>query len=266
MVDRESMKSSLAFVLVLLGSLVLFAPSDNGSDLEGILEKCAEYCERLDKISLYFVCEEKITETIYGRAFPNEKNTYIYDYQLRRFGGAIDEQRILLKENGRQAYQKNAKLNTKRFSHKYIVFGPIGLLSWQQQPKYNYTIIKEVNYKGTKAVLVEATPKFPEAFDALYGKIWIGKEDFSILKIEWNPESMGNYKGIEETAKKYGGKPKILFATEFGFEKNKIRFPNKYYVEEIYILRNGRRFTRSKITVTYDNYKFFTVETNIKYQ
>jgi len=284
------LKIVLLFVFLLnpLSGRSEFVKKEAEYDLEKILEKCAEYCERLDNIALYFVCEEKITEVINnspssrltstgagitrmqlnasGRvSSPHERNIYVYDYQLKRFGGVIDEQRILLKQKGISTYIKNALLKTKRFFHKYIIFGPIGLLGRKQQEKYEYTKLKDVKYKGNQAVILEATPKFPEAFDALYGKIWIGKEDFSILKIEWNPKSMGNYEGIEQTAKEFKAKPKIVFVSEFGFEKNKIRFPNKYYVEEIYIFSRGQRFTLSKTTVIYDNYKFFTVETDIKY-
>lgn len=76
---------------------------------------------------------------------------------------------------------------------------------------------------------------------------------------------MTNYEDIEQIALQSHSSPKIQFVSEYGFEKNKIRFPNKYYVEEIYILPSGRRFSRSKTTVVYDNYKFFIVETTVKY-
>ena len=264
-----------------------YPQTEKRQELEEILKNCAEYCQRLENITLYFVCEENITEVIntryLSRVAPtrttlgsklkqeedsspwSDRKTFVYDYQLNRKGSFIDEQRILLKENGKKKNVGNARLQTKRFQHKYVVYGPIGLLGRKQQEKFDYSILKEVLYKGSKAVIIEATPKFPDEFDALYGKIWVGKEDSCILKIEWNPISMTNYEEIEKIAQQSHASPKLQFVSEYGFEKNKIRFPNRYCVEEIYIFPRGQRFNRSKTTVLYDKYKFFIVETAVKY-
>ena len=242
--------------------------SKNQTELEIILEKSAEYCERLENSSLYFVCEEAINEEIRQRnpALPAvERNRYIYDYQLITQGDTFEEQRILLEENGQNKKDLNVQLKTKRFHHKYIVFGPIGLLGRKQQKNYEYKILKEVMYKRDKAVILEASPKFPHEFNSLYGKVWIRKKDFNILKIEWEQESLENFEEIEKIAEWFGAKPKIIFVSEFGFEKNKIRFPNKYFVKEIYILPRGRRFLWSETTVVYDKYRFISVDAGVEF-
>ena len=286
------LKELVLILFVVIFSIQISSQTDNSEpgqkdELVRILENCADYCERLENITLHFVCKEKITEVInnryYSRVAPtlttlgtnkkleentspiDERNIFVYDYQLKRQGSVIDEQRILLNENGRKKNIANAQLQTKRFQHKYVVYGPIGLLGRKQQEKFEYTILKETIYKRSKAVIIEAIPNFPDDFDALYGRIWIGKEDFCILKIEWNPESLKNYEDIERIAQHNRTTPKIQFVSEYGFEKNKIRFPNKYYVEEIYIMRRGQRYSKSKTTVIYDDYKFFIVETEVKY-
>jgi len=242
--------------------------TEDQEELKIILEKCAEYCEKLNNSVLDFVCEEAITEEIRqrDRGLPGvEKNKYIYDYQLVRQGGTIDEQRILLKENNRKKNIIDAQLKTKRFHHKYIVLGPIGLLGRKQQEIIEYKILKEEFYKKEKVVILEASPKYPGEFNALYGKIWIRKRDFNILKIEWEQESLENFEDIEKIANRLHAKPKITFVSEYAFEKNEIRFPSKYSVEEMYILPNGIKHHMSRITVIYDNYKFFTVNTKVKY-
>ncbi|NOR53563.1 MAG: hypothetical protein GQ536_05705 [Candidatus Aminicenantes bacterium] len=91
------------------------------------------------------------------------------------------------------------------------------------------------------------------------------KSDFSILKTEWNQQSIENYDKIEELAKKLKAKPLITLVSEYAFEKKGIRFPSKYSIKEVYILRRGSRFLRSRKTVIYKDYQFFTVETDIKY-
>ncbi len=262
--------------------------SSNQTELETILKKCAEYCEKLSNSVLDFVCNEKIIEEINnddprsrrhslrggvfvtvkgaGRASPIEKNVYIYDYQLIRKERRIQERRILLKENGKERKEEDAQLKTKRFEHKHIVFGPLGLLSVQSQQNFDYKIVKEEGYKGEKVYVLEINPKSSIEIEALFGRAWVRKNDFSILKIEWNSISMGNYKRIEESAKELEAEPKITFVSEYEYEKNNIRFPSKYFVKEVYTNPIWGRFNKSEVEVIYKDYKFFTVETEVKYK
>jgi len=255
-------------------------------DLDQILEKCADYCEKLSNLVLYFVCREEITEQIHnynpvaighfsetdlkritkkGQNLPIEKNVYIYDYQVIRKENRTKERRILLEENGQEKNEKNAPLKTKRFEHEYMIFGPIGLLSKHQQQLHDYKFVKETRFKGEKVIVIEATPKSNFKLDKPFGKIWVRKSDFSILKIEWNPTSVKNYKKIEENAKKLNAMPQITFYSEFSFEKSGIRFPSKYSLKEEYINPKWGKFKKSEITVLYKDYKFFTVDTEVKY-
>ncbi len=261
--------------------------SSNQTELETILKKCAEYCEKLSNSVLDFVCQEKFTEEIHnyiprtrarypragmwivtdeGKVPAVERNIYIYDYQLIRKENRIQERRILLKENGKERKEEDAQLKTKRFEHKHIVFGPLGLLSVQSQRNFDYKIVKEEGYKGEKVYVLEINPKPSIEIEALFGRAWVRKNDFSILKIEWNPISMGNYKRIEESAKELEAEPKITFVSEYEYEKNNIRFPSKYFVKEVYTNPIWGRFNKSEVEVIYKDYKFFTVETEVKYK
>jgi hypothetical protein len=258
--------------------------SPDQAELETILKKCADYCEKLANSALFFVCRETIKEEIYQSGGPVvsvrtvtssgryairgirggrsiEKNTYVYDYQLIRKDNRIKESRILLKENGKKKNEKNAPLKTKIFEHKNVIMGPIGLLSDYWQRFHDYKIVK----KDKKTVVIEAVPKYGYKLNQLFGKIWVRKNDFSILKIEWNQEAIENYERIEEIAKKLKAKPLITLVSEYAFEQKGIRFPSSYSIKEAYIIGRGRRrFLRSKKTVTYKDYKFFTVEWEIK--
>jgi len=151
------------------------------------------------------------------------------------------------------------------FRHQHIILGPIGLLSEYWQDFYDYRIVNEEKYKRRKAIVIEAVPKFGFDLEHLYGKIWVSKDDFSILKIEWNPQSMENYKEIEKVAKELGMTPQITLTAEYAFEKNEIRFPSEYSVKEVYVDSRKRKMVKSKTRVVYRDYKFFTVETKVKY-
>jgi hypothetical protein len=238
--------------------------SSGQAELETILKKCAEYCEKLANSALFFVCKEKITEKISSRSAPmltdlkpsarvytsTVKRVYVYDYQLYRKGNDIKEERILLEENGKKKHEEN------------IVLGPIGLLSSHWQTFHDYRILKEEKFKGDKSVVIEAVLKPEHTFHHLSGKVWVRKTDFSILKIEWLQQSIGGYERVEETAKELRAKPHLTLIAEYGFEKNGIRFPSKYSLDEDYLLRGMRRFNQSKTVVVYNGYKFFTVETD----
>lgn len=255
-------------------------------EVKKILENCAEYCERLSHLVLYFVCREEITERIdhtdpkaLGQfssddpkrirkkaQFPVfEKSVYVYDYQLIRRRDETKEQRILLEENGQEKNERNAPLKTKRFKHTYMVFGPIGLLSRYNQQFYDYRIIKQTKLNDEEVFVIEATPKSDAESDKLFGKIWIKRSDYSILKIEWNQTSLENFEEIEKTASNLKAIPQITLITEYGFEKNKIRFPSKYLLEEEYVKSEGGRYEKSEVIVLYKDYKFFTVETEVKH-
>jgi hypothetical protein len=141
----------------------------------------------------------------------------------------------------------------------------VGLLSefWQQY--YDYRIVKREKFKGDRVVVIEAIPIPYLETDNLFGKVWIRESDFSIMKIEWEPKSIQNFEVIEEIAKKLNAEPEIRLFSEYAFEKNGIRFPSRYLITEGYNQKRGIRFARSKTTVTYKDYKFFTVETEVKY-
>ncbi|MDH5203994.1 MAG: hypothetical protein OEW69_12165 [Nitrospirota bacterium] len=249
---------------------------DSQTDLPSLLKKAAEYCQKLEHTSLYFVCMEEIKERIYYLNRPGRvglrptrfftENKYLYDYQLIRKGSQINERRILLEENGKEKNEENAQLKMQMFDHKYVIFGPIGLLSERWQQEHDYKIIGEKKYKGEQTLIIEATPKSSVDIDHLFGKIWIRKSDSSILMIEWNQASMRNFDTIKEVAKELNAEPDITFISEYDFEEKGIRFPSKYFVREEYVHSWRGRFKRSETTVTYKDYKFFTVETDVEFK
>jgi hypothetical protein len=265
-------------ILVLLLSLSILSVSlfpnpqsiseknDEQRSLEVILRETGEYCYLLEKAVIDFICLEEIEEEInWSKDYPSmrpwlKRNTYVYDYQFIKKNHRIEESRILLKENGRKKHEKNAKLKTSTFQYQNVLYGPIDLLNWERQDLFEYRIKADDKGDDETIVVLEAIPKSLEDYNA-YGKIWIKKDDFSILKIEWNPKSIRGYVRIEETAERYESEPDIIIITEFNYEKNSIRFPSKHSIQEAYIDEKGKKFIRSELTTVYSDYKFFTVET-----
>jgi len=259
--------------------------------LDSLLKKMAAYCLRLESAAFDFVCLEEITENInpaldvkppeslkewtfrdqqrrkYG--FPQElkkiKNSYIYDYQCIRDNREIREMRTLLEENKKKTNEPKAKLKTSIVVYGNALLSPVNIFGERFQPDYDYKIIGEDKINGRQVIIIDAVPK-PEAPDTknLYGKAWVDAETSDILKIEWSEKRIGRYDIFERRGERCKRKPRLTLHSEFQIEKNGIRFPSSMFIEEAYINKRGRAFVRSETTVIYKDFKFFTVEVEVK--
>ncbi len=257
----------------------------NQAKLKNILKKTAEYCERLKKMALFFVCHENIEEKIYfynrTRVYVSEdhesaaplqkvnlkqrrmkKSTYVYDYQMIKKRDKEEEKRILLKEGKKGKHVENAELKIRTYKAKFLVYGPVGFLSYYWQNHFNYEISGQDEINGTKAIIISASPTESREENYYFGKIWVDEKDFSILKIMWDAKIL---EGYEEKA--FPGVTKSLsWEVFYEVEKNGVRFPSRQLIKDIYLTEAGKQHPRFLTTFVYDNYKFFTVETEIQYE
>ena len=65
---------------------------------------------------------------------------------------------------------------------------------------------------------------------------------------------------IEEFAKSHDAEPQITAFSEYGREKNGLRFPSRNYSEQAYISPDKCIIVNARISVVYKKYNFFTVE------
>jgi hypothetical protein len=245
--------------------------------MERILKSAKDYCARLSRAALDFVCLEDIRERTRDRrmsypapagpwsSFPSWKedvveHTYLYDYQFISKDGQNTEKRMLLEYDGIKRKSDDATLLTNSFYFENVLFGPVDLLAESRQILYHYHLQGWDVIGGERACVIDAvpTPSFSEKINQ--GRIWLREKDSSIMKIVWDMKSLKHFAVITETAKKYKSVPLITQVTEFELEKNGVRFPSRFVVEEAYVDKKGKRFVKSEINVAYRNYRFFTVE------
>jgi hypothetical protein len=279
---------ALLFVIVAGGypySEKIENPNLEEEKLNTILKNCADYCTRLKNSALFFVCREKINEELfqrtrvyikskhsssrppaYYRLRGKTKNEYIYDYQLIKKGSKIEESRILLEENGVKKNEKNAPMKTQRFYSYKSVFGPVGLLSKEFQDLFDYNFVKEAKLKGLKVYIIEANPKKNIEEQPNYGKIWVDQKDFSVVKIEMLQESLHGFEAFAGTLDDAEVKPDFKTVHFYEIEKNGIRFPSRTEFEESYKGKRTPKFKISEVSIKYDQYRFFIVETTVKYK
>ena len=253
----------IALVLCLFPALSVAQSSPDQARVSAILSKSADYCQKLDKAALDFVCMEEVTETSYN--LTPDTDVYLYDYQFIRKAGGARERRDLVAVNGKRTDSRDAALRTGHFQYENVLFGPIGLLSRYWQAFLVYQIVGVDQLYGQKAVIVEAVPGAGLVEAHPYGRIWISEKDGSVLKIVWDQRSLGNFKMAEEWAKEHDAEPMFTAYSEYGFEKNGLRFPSRSYTEQAYMRKDRGKSPSAEISVIYKDYKFFTVETETIY-
>jgi len=252
-----------------------------------VLRLTKAYCARLDKAAFDFVCLEDIKEErtplselgadaiLLGYVRPGMMSSYrkpnrgwvrtfVYDYQFIRKAGQSVESRTLVEEDGRPKKEPNAVLETLSVRVQNALFGPTGLFSADRQPRHEYTIAGEETTDGQTVLLVDVVPRPPVDPGHVVGRAWILEKDASILKIEWNQTSVAGFELIQSIAQKLKAEPRLVSTTEYGVEKNGIRFPSRDTTEESYIRKDKKKDVRTKTTIVYRNYKFFTVETEVE--
>jgi len=254
---------------------------NNQEKLNQILNKTADYCERVKRIALYYVCVENtkdkiffyrssrsIKESPYGESelvpsriltLKRTRNySYLFDYQLIKQGKELKEQRIPLKKK-----KKNAELDV-RYSAKYLVYGPVGFLSRYWQDYFDYEIIGEERIGETLATVVKAIPTPNNEENRNFARMWINGKDGSILQIEWEPESILDYEGKTIRSLSEELETAVVWKVTYGIEKNGVRFPSRQHIQEFLVTEDKKRYIRNEITTVFGDYKFFVVETEIK--
>jgi len=289
-----SVKKQVCVLLVLVSMIVgtgmyhfMFVQGLEANDeeigLKKILEETANYCERAKGMALFYVCKEKITEKEFffsGTSFARsatereqrpfrvvstKEKKLLYDYQLIKKAGEMKEQRILLEEDGKKMYQENAELDKIKYVSENLVFGPVGFLSKYWQDYFNYEILGEGSVGGIKTLIIRSFPKEEMEENYNFGKIWIDKSNFQILKIEWEPVSIEHYEEGKIPTFLGEFKQSVLWTVDYGVEKNRVRFPSRQMVKEVFINEKGYKILKRELSCDYEDYKFFTVETEVKY-
>ncbi len=290
--SRLSMVSS-----ILVMAVVLFVPTGrlsartqnevkNEARLQEILRITGEYCERVKKMALFYICQENIIdiENFFRGVSPAlgmqkeerifnlrrvKRQTYRYDYQLIKKGDDFLEQRILLEKNGKKKLQENVNLSHLKYYSQYLIFGPVGFLSQSWQNHFTYSLIGEDMINGEPATIIQADPKESRLDNYSFGRIWINK-NFQIVRVEWEPASIQNYEDEILISRLGPFHKKVVWIADYTVEKNGVRFPSRQFVQEIFFRNSPDGFQQKAVKretrFDYTEYKFFIVETDIKFR
>jgi hypothetical protein len=279
-------------------------------ELEELLKGAAGYCEKLKKAAFHYLCKEKVVETQeplalgaedpsdatanpYGDAYARASGwvqreivdqTKIqkseHNYRLKKIGDQVKEEREAIADLVSEKetlppvlLDMNELRKSLRFLSSKAVFGPITLLEAQRQDRYHFRLLGHEELENRPTAIIEAFPKNEKDSQFIYGKVWIDREDFSVLKIKANPNSIRGYDKLIKLAEELNTRLFLDLETEFFKYRGGIRFPTQIHFEESYKgglfirqFRGSRQWTRTNTFTTYSDYLFFNVDMDVVYQ
>jgi hypothetical protein len=202
----------------------------------------------------------------------------LFNYRLIKSGDQVKEERDLVKEPQveKKKDQPAENLTTQqaikriRFLSGKPVFGPITLLARDRQGKYHFRLVGHQDLQGRPAAIIEALPKSETDALFIYGKVWIDTENFSVLKIKANPNSVVGYSRLKKFADQLNTKLFLELETEFFKFRDGIRFPTSILLHETYkggpfitSRRGTKGWTRTNTITNFTDYMFFNVDMEV---
>ena len=265
-----------------------FEAAESGSPIEAttpVLAKAGAYCERLKAIALHYICEERIVRTThlysvrrYVRStgeLPRKRWDFkrsvtqdvLYDYQLIKKGDRLEEKRKVLKYNGKTWTRTEDPPNILPYQAQYIVYGPVGFLSKFWQSRFDYFEEGSEKLPGDRmAVILTSQPNEFREENGVYGRVWVETELGAVRRISWDPESI-DFFHPEEVPEAFSGLEKrLVWTAYYEIEKNGIYFPSRQEIREEYVGPAGETIVGDVWTITYENYKFFTVGVDVEFK
>ena len=268
-------------------------------ELDRLLMGAADYCEKLKQAAFHYLCIENIVENQWPLTYREDvqddvtadpghplfikpigsveretiDRTKIYknqfNYRLKKIRDQVKEER----DAAAGFIDIDQVRKNFRFFSSKAVFGPITLLDTERQNNYHFRLLGTQELKGRSAAIIEAFPKNKQDALFIYGKIWIDREDFSILQIKANPNSILGYDKLAKLAEQLNTRVFLSLETEFFEIRDGIRFPTQIHFEESYKggpfiskYQGSRKWTRTDTLITYSDYLFFKVDMDVVYR
>lgn len=271
------------------------------SHLDEIMTGTARYCLKLGNRVFHYICKETVNEILFdidikragrdpkldsssetyltgARVPPGRQavirkisNKYVNDYQIISNRGGVKEQRKLIKGKIKGHGSKRELLKLDAFITSNISLTPISLMGGDGQERFLYRFIKYEKIRGIKTAVIECFPKDATNLKSVFGKLWIDLSDYSVIRMNINPISIGGYHHLLKLARYFQSRLTLNCQIDFFKKRNGIRFPTEVLISERYsggnVLLNvvGKvAWERSRTIIKFNDYKFFEVTTAVK--
>lgn len=249
--------------------------------LGALLEKAANYCDKLKTVTFYFTCKEEISDIYFLKGIEVKNDFYRHDYQIlmdetgRMFERREDVEKDTATKKGKKKKKKKKKKTregdlvlTNFFSH-YPFLMPATLMSRENQKKFQYQLLAKENVGDRETFKISVVPKEKAKGVVNHGVVWVDVKDGSVLKIELDPRALSGIRTLQLVARRKGAKLKVTDIHWFEEEKKQIRFPSKTEISEVKLAVRGsegqqpQEVEHSKTVFAYKDYRFFKVNVNV---
>ena len=240
-------------------------------ELKELLQNCSDYCEKLINSSFSFQCLEEIRERVYHshqgkgsiidlsedqQSRGSELNKYVYSYQIRYKDEEREERRALKSINENKRNQENAQLDTKYFKFDSFIFEPIHFLLLENHDFFEYQILGEHKLNNREVVVIHVKSNSLLDSEEIAGKLWIEKDEFSVMRMEFEMKSFNVMEGMTKSGDIYQVDSRRYITVEYFSMIEDIRLPSLCYVKEALIAPSAKvSFPRAEMYVYYSNYR-----------
>lgn len=268
------------------------APREPLSDeLLAMLDRSWEYCRKMDDIAHFYLCRERISETIksivnVGPAMMGsgsvggfdliirvnsfvpdlaspETNRYVNDYQITSQNNRVTELRTPVKP---LPNERNSLFGKKPLSFPIPISVPTRLLAPGFRDEHNYSFGEDDKILGKNCRAIELKTRKKRGVEVQKATLWIEKNSGRVVQAEIECDASAIDERILAECRQYYLVPHIRATYEYGDEKKGILFPSrsKIVLDYSQLGRRNTRDTKMKLIISYDKYRFFTVETEPK--
>ncbi len=268
------------------------AEADSDDELQTLLNTCTHYAERLFKSALLYICRErtikktrelKENEIVLGAVggadlgpgetiATNIKTLELRGgksyrssngYQLARQDKDILELRFPLANDSKSIRENEDQQDgTLDYSLKPILL-PIRFFGAEQRRQFHFELLggKEIN--GRPAYALEVIPRAEHSGAFKSAKVWVDKLSGRIAVLELRTDFQEGYEEVFEECRELYFKPHFTSTCYYEIDKDGLLYPSRTETRVEYSgLLSTKKSLKSEVTVTYDDYKFFAVETD----
>lgn len=246
---------------------------DKKNHLDALLEKTADYCEKLKQVTFYFTCREEISDIYFINGKEIKNDFYCHEYQIimdekgrmseerKQFAegvSAVPGNKIKKKTDGKE----DDVLVLTNFFANYPFLMPATLMDRENQKKYHYQLLAKEKVGQVETFKISVEPNNPARGIINHGVVWVEETNGSVVKIELDPRSLRGIDVLQETARKKGASLKVMDIHWYEAQSNNIRFPSRTEISEIKLAAQ-EELENSRTIFTYKDYRFFKVKVNV---
>jgi len=258
-------------------------------ELLAMLDRSWEYCLKMDDIAHFYLCRERIYEKIKNivnvgssmmGSFADESNSdavfrvrsfvpdlampktnrYVNDYQITSQNSRVTEQRTPVKP---LSNERNSMFGKKPLSFPIPMSVPAWLLAPGFRDEYDYSFGEDNKILGKNCRVIEIKARKKHSVQIRNATVWIEKNSARVVQVEIECGKTAIDERILTECRQFYLVPHMTATYEYDDDKKGILFPSrsKIVLDYSQLGRANTRDTKMKLDIRYDNYRFFTVET-----